>query len=96
MEAKKYAGYARGHWGIENSLHWVLDIHFGEDRSTAREGNAIANLTLLRKIAFNLAKLVPTETKKTTKKRIIDFMTDVGLFKELIYEVLPEAETPIQ
>ena len=96
MDAKKYAKYARGHWGIENSLHWVLDIHFGEDRSTAREDNAIANLTLLRKIAFNLAKLVPTETKKTTKKRIIDFMTDVELFKELIYEVLPEVEAPIQ
>lgn len=91
MTAEEYAGYARGHWKIENSLHWVLDIHFGEDRSTAREDNAIANLTLLRKIAFNLVKLDPKEAGKTTKKKIIDFMTDVEVFKRLIYEVIPEA-----
>ncbi|MBQ9320160.1 MAG: ISAs1 family transposase [Acidaminococcaceae bacterium] len=88
-EPEEYAELARGHWGIENSQHWVLDVIYGEDRSTAREDNAIANLTLLRKIAFNLAKMVPGEEKKTTKKRIIDFMVDVELFKTLIYEVLP-------
>lgn len=87
--AEEYAGLARGHWEIENSQHWVLDVIFGEDRSTAREDGAIANLALLRKIAFNMTKLMPSEKKKTTKKKIIDFMTDVELFKELVYEVLP-------
>lgn len=90
--AEEYARFARNHWQIENGLHWILDIHFGEDRSTAREENAIANLTLLRKIAFNLIKLMPEESKKSTKKKIVDFMMDVDLFKKLIYETLPSAK----
>ena len=87
--AEEYAGLARGHWKIENCQHWTLDVIFGEDRSTAREDKAIANLTLLRKIALNLSKMVPGEEKKSTKKRLIDFMMDLELFKTLIYEVLP-------
>ena len=87
--AEEYAQLARGHWGIENSQHWVLDVIFGEDKSTAREDGAISNLTLMRKIAFNFAKMVPGEEKKSTKKRITDFMMDIDLFKTLIYEVYP-------
>lgn len=90
--AEEYASLARGHWAIENSLHWVLDIHFCEDRSTARADNAISNLTLLRKIVFNLTKLDPEMAKKTTKKRMIDFMTDIEVFKRLIFEILPESD----
>ena len=88
--AEEYGSLARGHWAIENSLHWVLDIHFHEDRSTAKADNAISNLTLLRKIAFNMTKLDPEMAKKTTKKRMIDFMTNLELFKRLIFEILPE------
>jgi hypothetical protein len=43
----------------------------------------------MRKIAFNFAKMVPGEEKKSTKKRITDFMMDIELFKTLIYEVYP-------
>ena len=92
ISAAEYAELARGHWKIENSQHWVLDIIFGEDRSTAREDGAIANLTLLRNIALNMSKLAPSEKKKTTKKRLIDFMTDVDLFLSLIYEVMPSVD----
>lgn len=90
MPAEEYARYARGHWAIENTLHWVLDVHFGEDRSTAREGNAVSNLALLRKSAFNLSKLHPDEAGKTSGKRQIDFTLDVGLFRELVFEAIPE------
>ena len=92
VSADRYAQLARGHWGIENSLHWVLDIHFGEDRSTAREDNSISNIALLRKIAFNMAKMMPSEKKKTTKKRIIDFMTEPELFKKMVYEDIPKMD----
>lgn len=44
----------REHWGIENSLHWLLDVAFREDDSRVRIGNAAANLALVRKIALNL------------------------------------------
>ena len=47
------------------------------------------NLALLRKIAFNFTKLDPTMQKKTIKKKMIDYMTDLELFKRLIYEIVP-------
>lgn len=59
ISADKYMKLAGRHWGIENSLHWVLNIHFPEDASTENRGNAIPNLILLRKIAFNFTKLDP-------------------------------------
>ena len=90
VSAEKYGQLARGHWEIENGLHWILDIHFKEDASTAREDNALANLALLRKIAFNFTKLDPALSKKSTKKKMIDFMTDLELFKRLVFEAIPK------
>lgn len=46
----------RGHWGIENSLHWCLDVGFREDESRVRMGNAPENFSILRKWALNLLK----------------------------------------
>lgn len=89
VSAEKYASLARGHWEIENGLHWILDIHFREDSSTANADHAMENLALLRKIAFNFTKLDPTMQKKTIKKKMIDYMTDLELFKRLIYEIVP-------
>jgi predicted transposase YbfD/YdcC len=55
--AKDMLGKIRDHWGIENSLHWVLDVVFNEDKSRVREQNASRNLATIRKIALNLVKL---------------------------------------
>ena len=44
----------RGHWGIENQLHWSLDVTFGEDQSRMRAGNAAENFSILRRLALNL------------------------------------------
>jgi predicted transposase YbfD/YdcC len=52
--AKLLAKAVRGHWGIENSQHWVLDVVFQEDQSRARLDNAAENLALLRRLAMNL------------------------------------------
>ena len=46
----------RSHWGVENSLHWVLDVAFNEDRSRKRAGNAAQNFSLINRIALNLLK----------------------------------------
>ena len=46
----------RDHWGIENSLHWVLDMAFDEDRSRVRTGHADQNLAVSRHLALNLLK----------------------------------------
>ena len=89
VSAEKYAGLARGHWQIENGLHWILDIHIKEDLSTSNADRAIENLALLRKIAFNFTKLDPSMQNKTVKKKMIDYMTDISMFKKLIFEVIP-------
>jgi predicted transposase YbfD/YdcC len=55
-KAKEYARYIRGHWGIENSLHWVLDMVFDEDRSRVRKDHGQENLALLRRLAVSVLK----------------------------------------
>jgi predicted transposase YbfD/YdcC len=58
-----FARAVRGHWGVENKVHWVLDVCFREDQSRARAGYAIENLATLRRLALNLLK------REKTKKR---------------------------
>jgi predicted transposase YbfD/YdcC len=59
--AKKLAGYIRGHWGIENGLHWCLDVAFKEDDSRTVSGHAPANLGMLRRVALSLLKRAGTK-----------------------------------
>ena len=72
-DAAEFARAVRGHWGIENQLHWSLDVAFGEDQCRARVGHASENLARLRHIALNILK--PTRPKnghqgKTEKCRL--------------------------
>jgi predicted transposase YbfD/YdcC len=62
------AGYIRGHWGIENGLHWVLDVSFREDDSRTRAGHAAANLGLLRRVAVSLLKRAGTKGSIQTRR----------------------------
>ncbi len=55
-DARQILAAKRAHWGIENSLHWVLDVAFREDDSRVRQGNADQNLAILRHMALNLLK----------------------------------------
>lgn len=57
-----FSDCARGHWGIENSLHWVLDVCFNEDASRIRKDNGAENMAIIRRVALNLLK------KETSKK----------------------------
>jgi predicted transposase YbfD/YdcC len=52
--ARKLAGYARGHWSVENHLHWQLDVSFDEDHNRSRKGHGAENFSRLRRIALNL------------------------------------------
>lgn len=63
LDAPRFARAVRSHWSVENQLHWVLDVQFGEDQSRARSGHAAENLATLRRLALNLLK------RDTTKKR---------------------------
>jgi predicted transposase YbfD/YdcC len=55
-DATRFARAVRGHWGVENQLHWVLDVVFAEDQSRARTGNAAENLAATRRMAVNLLR----------------------------------------
>jgi predicted transposase YbfD/YdcC len=55
-KASAYAGYVRGHWGIENGLHWILDVSFDEDRCRMRTDHSAENMALLRRLALSLLK----------------------------------------
>lgn len=57
LDAKVLLGAIRDHWGIENSLHWVLDMTFREDESRVRKDHAPENLATIRKTVLNLIKL---------------------------------------
>jgi predicted transposase YbfD/YdcC len=68
--AKLLAPAIREHWGVENGLHWVLDMYFGEDRSRARTGHAAANLALLRRWVLSLLRQNQTVAGSIEKKRL--------------------------
>ena len=54
--AQAFAVAARGHWAVENLLHWTLDVTFGEDASRKRKDNAPRNYSLIRKFALNVLR----------------------------------------
>lgn len=66
--ARRFVKATRSHWGVENSLHWVLDMAFRQDECRMRTGNAAANLTMLQHLAINLVKK-DTTTKAGVKNR---------------------------
>jgi predicted transposase YbfD/YdcC len=56
LSAPRAAAAVRGHWAIENSLHWVLDVTFGDDQSRVRKGHGAKNMAVVRHFAINLAR----------------------------------------
>jgi predicted transposase YbfD/YdcC len=69
-DAARLNAVVRQHWGIENKLHWTLDVAFGEDRSRKRAGNAAQNFSAINKIALNLLKQDKSSTRGIKGKRL--------------------------
>lgn len=68
--ANDFNSYIRQHWGIENSLHWTLDVTFREDDQRKRNGKAAENFALIQKIALNLLKQEQSKNISIKNKRL--------------------------
>jgi len=68
--SENYQNNIRSHWGVENKLHWTLDVAFSEDASRKRNKNAAQNYSILLKIALNLLKNEKTEKQGIAGKRL--------------------------
>jgi predicted transposase YbfD/YdcC len=81
LSGKRFAQSVRNHWGIENSLHWVLDVTFNEDQSRARERRLADNLSWLRRFGISLLKQHPSKDSLKGKRQIAgwsnEFLTQV-------------------
>jgi predicted transposase YbfD/YdcC len=89
LGAETFGDMIRGHWGIENSLHWCLDVGFREDESRIRTDHGAENLALLRKVAMNLAKSERTHKRGIQAKRKLAAWNDEYLLK-LLQAGLPQ------
>ena len=91
-DIKDFARAVRGEWGIENNLHWHLDVTFREDANTTMIKNAQANLNILRKLALNILKLVKPFYNKSLK--LIRFRISQNFEEEIatIFKFLNTAE----
>lgn len=67
LDAKRAGNAVRGHWAIENSLHWVLDVTFADDQARVRKGHGARNMAVVRHFAINLVRAA--SDKKSIKRR---------------------------
>jgi predicted transposase YbfD/YdcC len=82
-DAKLFGRAVRSHWGVENSLHWVLDVSFREDESRIRKDNAPENLAILRHLALNMIKK-ETSTKKSIRMKQLRAGWDNEYLKKIL------------
>lgn len=84
VSAEQIAGYIRGHWGIENRLHYALDVYWGEDDSRKRMDAAAANFGIVLRIAHNLVKNHPD---KISIRRKIKKAERSDIYREQILRI---------
>jgi len=86
--AAKMSGCIRGHWSVENNLHWQLDVTFQEDQSRLHKGNGAQNMSRLRRIALNLIKSNKITRGKARKGGIKTRRGLAGWDNDFLLEVL--------
>lgn len=86
LSGRRFAETVRGHWGIENSLHWQLDVTFHEDQCRVRKGHADANFSSLRRTALSLLKNESSLKVGIKNKRLTAGWDEAYLEKVLVGE----------
>ena len=80
----RFADDVRFHWGVENNLHWFLDVTFHEDSSRVRDRNAATNLAIMRRLAVNKYAKDTTPKRSQRRKRLIAGWDDIYLKSLLV------------
>jgi predicted transposase YbfD/YdcC len=93
-DAKRIGHAIRNHWGIENRLHWVLDMSFREDECRVRTSNAPQNLAALRHIALNLIRSEKRQQRSVKRKQLLagwrnDYLEQILLNEAVYIEAAP-------
>jgi predicted transposase YbfD/YdcC len=90
LNADRFEQIVRNHWQIETALHWRLDVILDEDHSRNRVGNSINNLSIIRKIVFNLASLDKSfGDKLPLQRKLTNYQADFKNIENLIFNVIP-------
>jgi predicted transposase YbfD/YdcC len=76
QSVKRFAGAVRGHWGIENTLHWCLDVTFREDESRLRNRHAADNVAWLKRFAISLLKQCTDKESIAMRRRMAGWNTE--------------------
>lgn len=84
LGADRFAAAVRGHWGIENSVNWVLDVTFDEDHCRCRTDHGDENFALLRRLALNLLRANRERTKMTMKAQRRKIGWDMSFLNDLL------------
>lgn len=84
LSGRRFAQAVRGHWSIENNLHWQLDVTFNEDQSRIRKGHADANFSILRRTALSLLKNNKTKKVGVKNKRLLAALDEQYLMEVLL------------
>jgi predicted transposase YbfD/YdcC len=89
LEAERFADAVRGHWSIENQLHWILDVGFHEDQARSAQGHSAANLAVIRHLAVSLLSQDKTAKGGTHAKRL-----KAGWDDRYLLQILAQTTSP--
>ena len=89
LDATDFATAVRSHWGIENQLHWILDVGFREDQSRATQSYCAENLAVIRHLAVNLLTQEKSAKGGTRAKRL-----RAGWDDHYLTKILAQVPTP--
>jgi predicted transposase YbfD/YdcC len=89
FEAERLADAVRGHWSIENQLHWILDVGFHEDQARSAQGHSAANLAVIRHLAVSLLSQDKTAKGGTHAKRL-----KAGWDDRYLLQILAQTTSP--
>lgn len=76
LDPEAFARAARGHWGIENRLHWVLDVVFRDDLARLRSGHGPENMAVVKHMALNLLRQAKPTTSLKNRRKLAGWSLD--------------------